>query len=130
MASRTVFLSRLIGLYCVLYALAALTRGQALMEAMARLIRDPAVVLCMALITVIAGLAMVLVHNVWSKCPVVVIVTLVGWLTLTKGIVFLLMPAQWLEGAIMSGPCFYSTTGAVLVVGGYLTYKGFRLKAA
>ena len=82
----------------------------------------------------LAGLAMVLAHNVWSKCPVVVIVTLLGWLTLIKGILYLLLPAKWLEGFFQSvlncGACLYSVTAFLLVLGAYLTYEGFKSKPA
>ena len=130
MSSRTLFLSRLIGLYCLIYGLATIVHRQVFTDAMAKLASDPLAVLGLSVFTVIAGLAMVLAHNVWSKCPVVVIVTLIGWITLIKGIVFLFLPPEWLEGPLNSGRYFYSVTGVVLVLGAYLTYEGFRSKPA
>ena len=82
----------------------------------------------------LAGLAMILVHNVWSKCPVVVIVTLLGWLTLIKGILYLFLPAKWLEGyfqaVVNCDACLYWAAAIMLVLGAYLTYEGFKSKPA
>jgi hypothetical protein len=43
-------------------------------------------------ITLVAGLAMVLTHNIWSGSALVVIVTLVGWVTLLKSLLLLFLP--------------------------------------
>ncbi len=134
MSPRTLFLSRLLGLYCLVCGLALIVHRQVFTDALATLFSNPLTTLWISLITVLAGLAMVLVHNMWSKCPVVVIVTLVGWLTLIKGILYLLLPAKWLEGftqqALNWGPYFYSLTAFSLVLGAYLTYEGFRSRSA
>jgi uncharacterized membrane protein YdbT with pleckstrin-like domain len=57
-----------------------------------------------------------------------------GWLTLIKGILYLLLPAKWLEGFFQSvlncGACLYSVTAFLLVLGAYLTYEGFKSKPA
>jgi hypothetical protein len=128
MSSRTLFLSRLIGLYCLIYGLATIVHGQFIADALAKLTSDPLAVLCLSVFTVIAGLAMVLAHNVWSKVPAVVIVTLVGWLTLVKGMAFLFLPASWLGRPLNSGTYFYSVTGLLLVLGAYLAHEGFLSK--
>ena len=134
MSARTVFLSRLIGLYCLVCGLAMIVHKQAYLDAVAKLTSNPPAIFCLSLFTVIAGLAMVLAHNVWSKCLPVVIVTIVGWLTLIKGFVYLLLPAKWLgafsQEALNSGTYFYSATVIVLVLGAYLTYEGFKSKPA
>jgi uncharacterized membrane protein YdbT with pleckstrin-like domain len=87
-----------------------------------------------AMIITLAGLAMVLAHNVWSKSAVAVIVTLLGWLTLIKGMAYLLLPARWLEGFFQAmlncGACVYLATAFLLVLGAYLTYEGFESRPA
>ena len=45
----------------------------------------------LSIIIVAAGLAMVLAHNIWSGGAQAVVVTLVGWLTLIKGLLYLLL---------------------------------------
>jgi len=130
MSSRTLFLSRLIGLFCLAYGLATIVNGQAITDAMAKLPGDPLAVFCLSVFTVVAGLAMVLTHNVWTKGPAVVLVTLIGWLTLIKGLVYLLLPVKWMGGALNSGTYLHAVTGVMLVLGGYLTYAGFRARPA
>ena len=76
MSPRTLFLSRLIGLYCILIALSMITRKQATLESVTAVLRDPSMIFVLGAITLIAGLAMVLMHNIWSGGALVVIVTL------------------------------------------------------
>jgi len=65
-SSRTILLSRLIGLYCIVIALSMMTRRQATVETVTTLLQNPSMMLIVVIITLAAGLAMVLAHNVWS----------------------------------------------------------------
>ena len=94
MSPRTLFLSKLIGLYCILIALSMMTRNQATLGSVAAVLRDPSMMFVLGAITLIAGLAMVLMHNIWSGGALVVIVTLVGWMTLIKSLSFLFLPTD------------------------------------
>jgi vacuolar-type H+-ATPase subunit I/STV1 len=133
MSSRTVFLSRLIGLYCILIALCMMTRGQATVETVTALLQNPAMTLILGVITLAAGLAMVLVHNIWSGNALAVVVTLVGWMALIKSLFFLFLPPET-EAAVFLGrlhyqQLFYLYAATSLVLGVYLTYGGFRSKS-
>ena len=75
---RTSFLSRLIGLYCILIALSMITHRQAIVETVKALLYEPTMVFVLGVIALGAGLAMVLAHNIWSGGALAVIVTLVG----------------------------------------------------
>jgi putative exporter of polyketide antibiotics len=103
MSPRTLFLSRLIGLYCILVALSMITRRQATLESVTALLHDPSMIFVLGAITLIAGLAMVLTHNIWSGGALAVIVTLVGWITLIKSLSFLFLPPQIKLGFFSSG---------------------------
>ena len=77
-----------------------------------------------------AGLAMVLAHNIWSGGALVVVDTLVGWMTLIKSLVFLFLPPEiearlFLE-RLHYQQLFYFYWALPLVLGLYLTYGGFR----
>jgi hypothetical protein len=63
MSPRTLFLSRLIGLYCILVALSMMISRQATVETVTALIQNPSMMLILGVITLAAGLAMVLAHN-------------------------------------------------------------------
>jgi hypothetical protein len=133
MLPRTSFLSRLMGLYCLICGLTMIVHREAFLDAMAKLTSDPAALLCVSVSTVIAGLALVLAHNLWTSPPAV-IVSLVGWITLIKGTFYLLLPSRWLAGFSMavfnSDRYFYLETVLLLALGAYLTYEGFRSKPA
>ena len=134
MSFRTLFLSRLLGLFFLICGLAMLLHEQVYTAALATVAYNPLAMRWIALLITLAGLAMVLAHNVWSKPPVAVIVTLLGWLTLIKGIAYLFLPARWLEGffqAVLNcGACLYAAPAFLLVLGAYLTYEGFKSRLA
>jgi len=134
MLPRTLFLSRFIGLSLLLFSLAMIVHRQAFAYAMARYGSSPTAMLGVSALTVIAGLAMVLGHNLWTKHPAVIIVTLVGWLTLIKGAMFLLLPAtllaKVLQHVLNSATYMPAVTAIMLVLGAYLTYVGFRSRPA
>ena len=130
MSSRTLFLSRLIGLYCILIGLSMMTRGQATVETVTGLLQNSAMTLTLGVITLAAGLAMVLAHNIWSGGALAVVVTLVGWMALTKSLFFLFLPHE-MEAGLFLGQLhyqqlFYVYAAISLVLGVYLTYGGFR----
>ena len=66
MSSRTIFLSRLIGLYCIVIALSMMTRRQDTVETVTALLQNSSMMLIVGIITLAAGLAVVLAHNIWS----------------------------------------------------------------
>jgi hypothetical protein len=128
------YLSRLLGLFYLICGLAMLLHRQVYTVALATVAYNPLAMRWIAMIITLAGLAMVLAHNVWSKSAVAVIVTLLGWLTLIKGMAYLFLPARWLEGFFQAmlncGACVYLATAFLLVMGAYLTYEGFTSKPA
>lgn len=133
MSPRTLYLSKLIGLYYILVALSMVSHKQATLEAVTALLQNPAMMFVLGVITLGAGLAMVLAHNVWSGGALVVIVTLTGWLTVFKSLLFLLLPpelqAGFFLGQLHYQQLFYLYAGVSLVFGIYLTYGGFTSKS-
>jgi hypothetical protein len=128
MSQRTIFLSRLIGLYCVIFALAMVAHEQAMVNAVTEIVHSPGVVLAFGAVVVAAGLAMVLAHNVWSGGPLAIVVTLVGWLTLAKGLVLIFLPPEGIAAyfdALHYEQLFVVYAAITLIVGAYLTYGGF-----
>ena len=88
MSRLTVFLPRAIGLFTVVLVAALLMRGGAvIVESVA----DGPVMLVYATISLAMGVAMVLGHNVWTDGALPVVVTLVGWLSLAKGVLLLFL---------------------------------------
>lgn len=129
MSSRTIFLARLIGLFAVLLSLSELVHKQAMVETANALVRDRPLVLLLSMIGLLAGLAMVLAHNVWSGGALPVVVTLFGWILLIRGALLLFLPPEAVAGLLdffRFEQLFYFYVGIMLVLGLYLTYAGFK----
>ncbi len=130
MSPRTKFLARLIGLYSILIWLAMVTHKQASVEMVTALVHNPPLLFLSGVFAVSVGLAMVLGHNVWSGGAMPVIVTLVGWATLVKGLLLLFLPPGAAPGVLLGSlhyeQLFYVYTGISLLLGIYLTYGAGR----
>jgi len=133
MPSRTIFLSRLIGLFCLLFVPALIIHRQATVDSVAGLLHNRSEMLNLGIITVAAGLAMVLAHNIWSKGALAVVVTIVGWLALIKGLFFLYVTPDFAAECILrclrQPHLFYVCMAPSLLIGIYLTYRGFTFKS-
>ena len=133
MSSRTIFLTRLIGLYCILVIPSMVLHRQATVDWMTALLNNAALMWVLSVITLTIGLAMVLAHNVWSGCALPVVVTLVGWAALIKGLLFLFLPSgiesEFILSALRNPLLFYIWMTPSLVIGIYLTYGGFASEA-
>jgi hypothetical protein len=125
MSRLTVFLARAIGLFTVVLVAALLVHGSAIIEAS---IADGPVMLVYAIISLAMGIAMVLGHNVWSGGALPVVVTLVGWLILAKGLLLLFFApdvvSQMFE-QMRYAEHYYLFLAPALVIGLYLTWAGF-----
>jgi len=133
MSPRTLFLSKLIGLYCILAALSMMTRIQVTMDTVAALLQNASMMLILGIITLAAGQAMVLAHKIRSGGAPVVVVTLVSWITLTKSLLFLFLPPEMAAGFFLRQlhykQLFYLYATISLVLGVYLTYNGFTSRS-
>jgi hypothetical protein len=125
----TIFLSRLIGLFAMLFALSLLTHKEATVETLTALVRNPPLLLIFGMVWLAAGLAIVLGHNIWSGGALPVVVTLVGWLILIRGVLLLFLSpaaAVGLFAGLHFEDLFYLYVTISLLFGIGLTYGGFR----
>ena len=129
MSPRTIYLGKLTGLYCLFVALAMISHKQTSVDTMTALVHDAPVLFFVSVMAMVAGLAIVLAHNVWSGGALPVVVTLVGWISLIKGLIFLFLPPEtslaYFE-AFRYGQLFYVYMSITLVIGIYLTFSSFR----
>jgi hypothetical protein len=128
-SKETRFLSRLLGLYCLVIGVAMLAQRQATLATVGELLHDRPLMYLLGVLCVFAGLAMILVHNRWSGGPATVLVTLIAWLTLLKGIVFVALEPTQAAGLYLAQLRFaqlYPLYALItLVLGAYLCYAGF-----
>jgi hypothetical protein len=85
MSPLTIFLPKLLGLYCVIAALAMMTRKQSTVATLKALIANPPLLLFVEVLGLAGGLAMIIGHNIWSGGALPIVVTLVGWLMAIRG---------------------------------------------
>ena len=131
MSARTIYLARLIGLYCVVIAVVMMSHKQTTVETMTALIRDGPLLYCMSLIGMVTGLAIILGGNGGSRGALPIVVAIVGWLSFIKGLIFMFLPpvaaVRYFE-ALHYGQFFYVYTSITLLFGIYLTYASFRAR--
>ncbi len=133
MTARTIYLSRLLGLFCVVVIPSLVIHRQATVYSFTVFFNSPAAMLLTGCIGVAVGLALILAHNIWKGGALPVVVTIVGWLSLIKGLLMLLLPPGveaeiilcWLRRPL----CFYLCMTPSFLIGVYLTYEGFRSRA-
>jgi hypothetical protein len=133
MSPRTKYLSKLIGLYSILVSLSMVLHKQTTVEIVTSLIHNPPMLFVTGVIGTAAGLAMVLGHNIWSGGALPVVVTLVGWTALLKGVLLLfLSPAgesEFFLGTLHYEQLFYLYSAISILLGIYLTYAGSKSAA-
>jgi hypothetical protein len=128
MSARTIFLAKLLGLFVLLLGLSMLIQGRSTAETMDGIIHDRPLVYIVGMITLACGLALVLSHIRWSGGLLPVLVTILGWITLIKGLLLLFLPPQSLidfYGALRIGQLLYVDAVIAVVLGIYLTVAGF-----
>ena len=131
MTPRTIFLAKLMGLFAIALALAMVGNRGATAAAFVMLLRDPAALWLAGMAGLAAGLALVLCHNVWSGGAPTVVVTVVGWVILVKGVALLLVPLPpgtlaALSGALLNPAFLYADSAFLFALGLYLAVAGFK----
>lgn len=128
MRPATIFLARLIGLLLVMLALAMALHQQTYIAIAAAIVQYQPLLFIVGLILLTCGLAMVLAHNVWSGGVLPIIITLIGWITLIRGLIILLTPPDALAFLFQKmhlESIFPVVLAITAALGGYLTYAGF-----
>jgi len=113
------------GLFTILVVISFLVRGSAIIGAT---VADGPVMLVYAIISLAIGIAMILRHNVWSGGALPVVVTIVGWPILAKGLLLLFLNTEALSGLVEGmhyGKNYYLCLLPAFVIGLYLTLAGF-----
>jgi len=123
----TTFLAQLIGLYLLIVGVMMLLRRKMLLSVYPDIFSSPALSLFIGALTLLMGLLLVLNHNVWQG-TVATIITIVGWLTLLKGFLYVFFLVEQLKALIklLQNKTFYYTLAVIdILIGIYLTSAGF-----
>ena len=129
MSSRTIFLARLIGLTMIAFSLAMLTKKAETVATVTALLHDPVSRLTFGIIALVTGLAVVLSHNRWSGGVLPVVVTVLGWTFLIRGLLLMFLPGALVASVfekVRFDDYFGLYVGGTLLLGLYLAIAGFR----
>jgi hypothetical protein len=128
MSPLTVFLGRFFGLSCLLMCAVLFTRPKAFLAAMDSIKESPGLILVTGIFTMGGGVAAVVGHNVWSGGALPVAVTLLGWVTLIKGVALMAAPPRTLTAfyqALHYPARFRLYMGSAFVFSAWLTVTAF-----
>jgi hypothetical protein len=127
---RTGFLAQLVGGYIVIYGIAMVVNRPLLTDALNALLHDATQVFIWGSICAAGGLAFIIGHNRWSGGVLTVVVTVIGWLTLLKGLALLLLPLS-MASAYLSfyDRAYYVYAAVALILGAWLCYAGRKVSA-
>jgi hypothetical protein len=124
----SIFLAKLIGPVCLVIGLALLTNGAAFRTLAGEFLNSPALTFLSGVITLPAGLAIVLTHNVWTG-DWRILITILGWLAIVSGAARMLAPqrAVAVGRTLLANPStLYISTGVYLLIGALLCFFGYR----
>jgi hypothetical protein len=128
MSPLTLFLAKLIGALLFFVGASMSLRKREITDITNRVIHDPAMIFFTAMLRLVAGLALVLGHDVWSGGALPVVVTLFGWLLFVSGLALLFIPhAKLVEtyNALHFEKNYAVFAGVTIAVGAYLLIAGF-----
>lgn len=119
------YLAEILGITMVVVSLALLIKESYLRKIFSCIENEGCMLAC-GIVSFVAGLAMVLAHNIWVK-NWQVLITILGWIFLIRGLTMLFLPektkiivkkiesANWLSMALV----------VILFIGLIITYFGF-----
>ncbi len=123
----TVYLARFFGIYITLMGIVMMVRRKAILELTTAIIEQRALIFILAMLRVLIGLAIVLAHNQW-RGTLAIVVTLIGWITLLRGIALMLLPAD-AERKVLTiferSSQYHAAAIIAILFGLWLSYAGF-----
>lgn len=125
----SLFLAKVIGFILVVTGLGLLINYKHVKKIAEDFFANHGVLYCGALMSLVFGTLLVFTHNVWVKSWEVII-TVIGWLALIKGVLLMLFPAFHAKMAkpLIDSHIYWVIASIVaLVVGIYLLYQVYGL---
>jgi hypothetical protein len=127
MMPTSIFLAKLIGPVALVAAIALFLNRAAYRTMAQEFLRSPALIYLSGLLTMTAGVAIVLTHNVWAAgWPV--LITIFGWLATLGGAARIALPRQtrMIGETMLDKPLAMTVGGAIwLAIGALLTFFGY-----
>jgi hypothetical protein len=123
----SILIAKLIGPIVLVAAIVMLANTRDLQELARGFLEDRPLIYLSGILALLAGLAIVNTHNVWTlDWPV--IITIIGWASIVGGIARMALPkvVASVGGAMLQNRALIQGSGAVWVlIGGWLCYAGY-----
>jgi hypothetical protein len=125
--AQSIFLAKLIGPFFALVGLSVLVNAAAFRGIAAEFVNSPGLIFLSGILTLPAGLAILLTHNVWvANWPV--LITIIGWLGVITGLLRTIAPQHVaakgrIVAAVHNFP--YIAGGIWLAIGAVLCFFGY-----
>jgi uncharacterized membrane protein HdeD (DUF308 family) len=87
----SIFIAKTLGLYLLIVSIGTLLNASRVKKVLNDIIDNPSLLLLSGILALIFGILLVVSHNIWQP-DWRVIITLVGWLALVKGIICICYP--------------------------------------
>ena len=127
MEDLSIFLAQLLGVYFIIAGVVILIRRKSLIPAVAEFGHNRALVLVVALVELLAGLAIAIAHPIWEPDWRGVI-TFLGWWMIVESVIYLILPYSGARKLIrqFNTSRWYISGGIIAIaLGGYLAGAGF-----
>jgi hypothetical protein len=126
----TAYIAQLFGIYMALTGIVMLIRRAAILQIMADIVDQRPLIFILAMLRVLIGLVIILAHN-HGGGPLATVVTLIGWITLIRGVALLLLPAdaeRKVLGLFKRKRPYYAASIIAIALGLGLSYAGSSAK--
>lgn len=120
-------LAKLLGLYFIIVGVIVLYRRKSLMPAIGQMVSNRALLMVIALVEILAGLAVILTYP-QIGANIEGVLAVIGWILLIEGVLYLAMPVRSVQKFVrkFNNDTWYGTGGVIAVLlGGYLAGVGF-----
>ena len=125
----SIFLAKVVGLYLLIIGLGMLINRKEFEPLIRQAMKDKLLIFLSGTMALLLGLLVVLSHNVWTP-DWRGLITLLGWLTLLKGLMRVLLPtiAEQIRDSVMKSKNVLTVMATILAfVGLYLSIVGYVL---
>lgn len=119
----SVLLAQVIGAVYLAVGLGMLLDGGYYKKAFPAMLKDPGAMYIGGFMALVAGFFMATYHNVWEGWPI--LVTLIGWLALLKGLLLLIFPKGMLDWSAKMMKHVSKFSFVVIALGLVFSYFGF-----
>lgn len=127
MMELSILLAKIFGLWFLIIGIVFLWRRKTLMPIMEDFAGNRALIVSFALLELLAGISLVVSHNVWTN-DFRIVITVISWWILIEGLVYLLLPSKGVKKMFKrfnKVGWFVSGSLISIVLGVYLLNAGF-----